>query len=435
MDSFAITFMRKYLLLLLAFTQIQSVFCQSRIKEFVVGNSHTINSISISDTNDSELRIIGDAIGESRIVMLGEQDHGDAPTFRAKARLIRYLHEQHGFNVLAFESDFYGLTGGYGEVTTGVVGLDSMLRGNLFPIWTQCAEFSDTWNYIQYSAKTSNPIHLAGIDNQLHGAFTGRHLNKLVTGIFSENKSLQSFENFDDTKYLRILDSIVKYSARGVVPNSQSELEWFAKQTDLLLGQLNALIEFDSFTIMALQNIRSASRHMQLYKDQQNYNSVFEERDLQMAKNLEWLVTVRYPSEKIIVWAANGHISKNQFDVEPRKFRHDSFGAFFTKQLGNANQTYVLGFSSFEGNAGRTTQNGNKYQLPAREGNSFERWISKPGREYGFVNFRDFNQTNPGYSKYFTMSASNHFQQKGTWHKAFDGVFFIRKMYACEKIE
>lgn len=96
--------------LLFTFISVALSACvQKDIKQFVVENRVDILSISPDSTDFSDLEAIGKAIGDSRIVMLGEQDHGDAPTFLAKTRLIKYLHEQKGFNVLAFESDFFAL--------------------------------------------------------------------------------------------------------------------------------------------------------------------------------------------------------------------------------------------------------------------------------------------------------------------------------------
>src|SRR5450631_1268156 len=66
-----------------------------------------IRSIEPADTDFSDLEGLAAAIGNSRIVLLGEQTHGEASTFLAKTRIIHFLHEKMGFNVLAFESGFY----------------------------------------------------------------------------------------------------------------------------------------------------------------------------------------------------------------------------------------------------------------------------------------------------------------------------------------
>ena len=47
--------------------------------------------------------------------MLGEHPYDDGTTFVAKTRLVRFLHEQMGFNVLAFESGLYDCPKGYGS--------------------------------------------------------------------------------------------------------------------------------------------------------------------------------------------------------------------------------------------------------------------------------------------------------------------------------
>ena len=87
--------MLKKLLLILS-SIVVSACVQKDIKSFVTENRVDIRTISPDSTNFSEFEAIGKAIGDSRVVMLGEQDHGDAPTFLAKTKLIKYLHEKWG---------------------------------------------------------------------------------------------------------------------------------------------------------------------------------------------------------------------------------------------------------------------------------------------------------------------------------------------------
>ncbi len=89
-------------LLLLSFVQVSCVG-QAGLKRDV----SPIRSIDPADTNFSDLQALGAAVGEARIVLLGEQTHGEGSTFQAKTRVIKYLHEKMGFEVLAFESGFY----------------------------------------------------------------------------------------------------------------------------------------------------------------------------------------------------------------------------------------------------------------------------------------------------------------------------------------
>jgi erythromycin esterase len=55
----------------------------------------------------SDLAPLADFVGNRRIVLLGESGHGVAEFNHLKVRLVKYLHEELGFDVVAFESSFY----------------------------------------------------------------------------------------------------------------------------------------------------------------------------------------------------------------------------------------------------------------------------------------------------------------------------------------
>ena len=78
-----------------------------------------------------DLRPLGDIIGESRIVGLGESSHGTHECFTFKHRMIEYLVREKGFSTLLVEEDF-GLTAlvddyvrmGKGDAESAVAGLN-----------------------------------------------------------------------------------------------------------------------------------------------------------------------------------------------------------------------------------------------------------------------------------------------------------------------
>ena len=142
---------------------------QSSIKAFVSKNAVPIVSIDPEFEDIEDLVLIGNAIGDARIVMLGEQDHGDAPTFHAKSRLIKYLHEKKGFNVLAFESDFFTLNHVCNDLIKEKDAIQKFIRQSLYPVWTYCSTTSHLfYEYIPYTYTTSSPIIVSGFDNQMY---------------------------------------------------------------------------------------------------------------------------------------------------------------------------------------------------------------------------------------------------------------------------
>lgn len=107
----------------------------------------TVQSINFQFENDDDLKKIAQQIGQKRIVMLGEQSHGDGASFALKARLIKFLHKQMGFNVLVFEADFYSL---YQASNNNIQPSDwhQIAQENIYAFWAKAPQVEPLWKYI-----------------------------------------------------------------------------------------------------------------------------------------------------------------------------------------------------------------------------------------------------------------------------------------------
>ncbi|MFL5542988.1 MAG: hypothetical protein ACJ8J0_28675, partial [Longimicrobiaceae bacterium] len=104
--------------------------------KWLQANAHPIRSLDVADRDFSDLEPLKAAIGSSRVVLLGEQSHGDGTTFLAKARLIAFLHQEMGFDVLAWESGIWDVHRVWEHVQAGEAVIPASRRG-VFTIWTR----------------------------------------------------------------------------------------------------------------------------------------------------------------------------------------------------------------------------------------------------------------------------------------------------------
>jgi erythromycin esterase len=415
MSKFILTFF------LFCFT-IPAAWSQRSIKDYVKQQTVPISSIQPSDSNYQELEAIGKAIGDARIVMLGEQDHGDAPAFLAKTRLIKYLHEKKGFNVLAFENDFFGLNQGWDVVSKKSPAIDSFLQANVFPMWAKCDACAELfYRYIPATHATGMPLQISSFDNQMVLSYSA---SRLATTLDSICVSLQlpiaALPEYRE-KILPLTEKLWQgYGGRINDPAYFTELIAYLGQ---IRSQMAEKLPANDFRMMLMDNLLNEAGMFRLYRG----NTIEEAtnmRDEQMAKNLAWLANTKYSNEKIIVWAANGHIAAQRYNYHPG-FPTKPMGYVFRKAYGAGIASYIIGFLSYKGTTGRIGTHAYAVQTP--EDNCLENWIPS---SYSNA-FIDFGQYGGRKTEKFRMKGFGHGISNAPWTTIYDGVFFIRDMYPC----
>lgn len=353
------------------------------------------NAIDLDD-----LAPLKDVLKGVRVVMLGEQSHGDGATFLAKTRLIKYLHEELGFDVLAFESGLYDVAKAWELLKDGEPARTAVPRG-VFAIWTRSRELLPLIDYLGERAKTDRPLELAGVDSQLTGTASSEFLVK-------ELKAALNLEGDEWTRLIGVEE-----------PPPPDEQIAFMKAIERWQQKTSS-----PFWRQVLENLRVNAE--QTWRDPKD-PAVFAMRDAQMGRNLIWLAKERYPNRKIIVWAATFHNARNlaSIDTGDEKlnglYRATSpMGEVAWKALGN--ELYSLGFTSFEGESGAVFAKTAK-PLSKPSANSLEDLCERAGLSEALI---DFRKAPDWLRKPLVGRLLGHVEMRSDWTRVVDGVVFLR---------
>ena len=421
-------FFRPFVLLYAGLCINFSAIAQKQIEDYVRKNVVPIANISPDSDQFSDLTPIGNAIGNAKVVMLGEQDHGDAPTFLAKTRLIKYLHEAKGFNVLAFEEDFFSLNEDWHAVENGDMDIKDFIASNKGSVWGRCDACANLFNvYIPATQTTKYPLKITGFDDIMSTLYLLPRLDSVIHELGLPISKREDYEKI----IFPLLNAWYRYTKDGL--NSKLVNKYLTDIKEQMLGKLKP----GDFWVRVVENF--IQLNYQFYNSGKDYwLHKMNARDTMMAVNLTWLNKIKYPKEKIIVWAHNYHVSKYAGHYTDAFLNVErTMGTIFTKDSAVLRQTYVLGFTSYQGTAGRV--NTKIYKIRKLKANSLENWIDN-SYSYAYVDFKLFqaihgNETIPFYMAGSTKGNRYHDSQLAEWTKIYDGIFFIRDMYPCKKTE
>nr|WP_295870904.1 erythromycin esterase family protein [uncultured Chitinophaga sp.] len=388
-----------------------------------IPNAAEIRSIDPSDDRYADLEPLRAAIGRSRIVMLGEQTHGEATTFLAKTRLIKFLHEKMGFEVLAFESGLYDCARIWDNTIKGG-DYSKEIIGSLFFMWATSKQMQPLHDYVQANVKSATPLIVTGFESQHSGEFAKKQL-------------FTDFGQFLQQKHLSLPDSswelfhrvsVATFASNAYRPTAAEQVTFFKVLHQLktvLAKQPDKPAHFTAspgFWLKVTESIESqALRYWGLV-----HGNELSVRDKQMAENLIWLAEKVFPGKKIIVWAHNIHIAKNTSQLndandQPVPFlqTYVPMGVTVSKRFGKA--AYAVGFSGSTGTYIDFNNNQATNVPPAVPG-SVEGQLDAAGYAQAFTDYR----TAKGWLLQKQQGTLFDFiPQKGIWPNVFDGLFYI----------
>ncbi|MDQ1811977.1 erythromycin esterase family protein [Massilia sp. CCM 9210] len=255
------------------------------------------------DNDDfSDLKPFADAIGNARIVALGEQTHGAREEYLLKTRLLKFLHQRMGFDVLLLESGFYDI-GRLAERAERGEKLDASAPGNVFFMYAKSAEGRGMLQYLDRQRSLGKPMQLGGIDSQHTGELSQRELiGDLQSYLRKQQPGLA--EGAGWTAYAKIANAL--FAMKREAPQT-SERETFLRHANLLESNLcqqdDAAFKGRTWWCKVVRSIHAQATSY--WSGDRDY-----QRDNQMGANAIWLADHLFAGKKVVIWGHTVHVAR-----------------------------------------------------------------------------------------------------------------------------
>lgn len=398
---------------------------EANSKELKWLQNHVVRIKTVQAGNGfDDLEPLKKIIGDARIVGLGENTHGSSEVFQMKHRLVEFLATEMGFTIFSIEANMPEAYRINNYVLYGIGDAKKLLKGMYFWTWNT----QEVLNMIEWMKKFNcsrkGIIQFTGFDMQV----------SLV--------AVENIRNFAE-KYDRVLKSkIDSIEALFGKPNNKIQQVYEAKDTISYIKHkcehLLSYLSYNKDKLVKATNIKEYNWLVQnasiFYQcivsiEQNELSSTY--RDECMAKNIEWILD-NNPKAKIILWAHNEHISKQE----------GAMGGNLSKKYGD--NYFNIGFLSNSGTY--TASNYNSHRITSNNimivGNpgSFEYSFHKTGIPSFLFNYEQINEKQPecewltkslNFRSIGALATPNQFTHAQI-SKMFDAIIYLDSTHASK---
>jgi erythromycin esterase len=394
-----------------------------------------LRTVDPVDEDYSDLEAIGRAIGDARIVFVGEPSHTTGSLFSAQARLVKYLHRDHDFDVVVFEAGLYDASKVWDAILAGEPPQRAFGLG-IPPPWSGPEEMRPLMEYVASRAHTGRPLEVAGYDAQFTGRASFRTLVPDLqawldstglggawledTVLWSGFRRIHPFSAFDG-------DS----TGRRARPDSAEIAPFLARLP--VLRQSIAPRGADPrarFWLQVLESVDAFARQVALMAADPEgtaWRPYFNLRDAQGGQNLLWLAEDRYRGRKLIVVSATIHAARNLDQVQDEDLRGlYPTGHHVWAALGPL--MYTLGLVAFEGESGYDADEKWPIVPDQRPELELEEMLAAAGFEFAFVDYRSIPAGGEWLrAQLVSRPFGNQAALADAWPAVLDGLVFVRR--------
>ncbi|MFZ6676914.1 erythromycin esterase family protein [Undibacterium sp. Tian12W] len=382
-------------------------------------NAHSLRSLFSDDFSD--LQFLKPLLKDKRIVQLGESAHGIAEFNWMKTRLIKFLHQEMGFELIAMEASMTAADAAYVNLDK-TSALEAMRSSQFGTIGTD--ETLDLFNYLKQGTAGKPRLILAGFDNQDSGYLGHQNIiARFKSMLQTIDPALAGQVDGIEEKLNALLNKQIPVTAASELP------EHYKLIADTLLKNRTTLAkQFPAYMVdMTIQEARSRVSFSQQLASSSMSNESIEKRDQRMAENLNFLADIVYPQKKIIVWAHNFHIANDWADKAHAK----TMGVWMAEK--RRKEIYTIGLYMGRGVLGSYGKE-SYTEIAAPPAGSMESILANGRLKMSFVDFSlakpDASNSwmfAPGYARYWGMTP-----EAITPAKAYDAVIYIDSVTPSE---
>ena len=343
-------------------------------------NHHAIRQVAAGAPDDfSDLQFLKTVLADRRIVQIGESHHSVSEYGTTKTRLIKFLHQEMGFDVLAFKSSIYECS----AIDWDRLSAADALNASIFSVWAT-EEMLPLFDYIKSSRQTQRPLAFVGFDQQISsrsGVLSRPAFFRQIVGAIDPAYASE-VSAFDTT----FLDRIAREGPAYAAASEAALVAFYEGLAEFLRtnrARLDTLFP-DGSPGRAERVALSMARHVQTLRSFRNNPEDTSDgghivlRDSMMADHITYWARDVYPDRKIIVWASNIHV---RHDADATSWVFPTMGSWLVERF--RDQLYTIGLFPNRGAAAGGNRAASAIE-PAGEG-TMERLLSSTGAPLLFV--------------------------------------------------